>query len=80
MILYVTFGGMIATTWVQIIKAGLLLTGADLHGVDRALAFRLQPGSAVRERVAVHPKNERDHGARAVWSTIRSRRSRSASR
>ncbi len=30
MILYVTFGGMLATTWVQIIKAGLLLTGATL--------------------------------------------------
>jgi len=27
MIVYVTFGGMIATTWVQIIKAGLLMTG-----------------------------------------------------
>ena len=29
MILYVTFGGMIATTWVQIIKAVLLLLGAS---------------------------------------------------
>jgi cation/acetate symporter len=28
MILYVVFGGMIATTWVQIIKACLLMTGA----------------------------------------------------
>ncbi|MBF0127451.1 MAG: cation acetate symporter [Magnetococcales bacterium] len=28
MILYVAFGGMLATTWVQIIKAVLLLTGA----------------------------------------------------
>ncbi|HZW83959.1 MAG TPA: cation acetate symporter [Candidatus Deferrimicrobium sp.] len=28
MILYVTFGGMLATTWVQIIKAGLLMFGA----------------------------------------------------
>jgi cation/acetate symporter len=28
MIFYVVFGGMIATTWVQIIKAGLLMTGA----------------------------------------------------
>ena len=27
MLLYVLFGGMIATTWVQIIKAGLLLFG-----------------------------------------------------
>ncbi|HTZ00450.1 MAG TPA: hypothetical protein VMB75_11465, partial [Rhodocyclaceae bacterium] len=29
-IIYVTFGGMKATTWVQIIKAGLLLGGATL--------------------------------------------------
>ena len=29
MILYVTFGGMIATTWVQIVKAVLLLSGAS---------------------------------------------------
>lgn len=28
MILYVTFGGMLGTTWVQIIKAGLLMAGA----------------------------------------------------
>jgi cation/acetate symporter len=30
MILYVLFGGMLATTWVQIIKAVLLLGGATL--------------------------------------------------
>lgn len=30
MIIYVVFGGMIATTWVQIIKAGLLMTGATV--------------------------------------------------
>ena len=30
MIMYVLFGGMIATTWVQIIKAGLLLGGATI--------------------------------------------------
>ena len=30
MIVYVVFGGMIATTWVQIIKAGLLMTGASV--------------------------------------------------
>jgi cation/acetate symporter len=33
MMLYVLFGGMIATTWVQIIKAVLLLTGATLLAV-----------------------------------------------
>ncbi len=30
MMIYVTFGGMVATTWVQIIKACLLLTGGTL--------------------------------------------------
>ena len=30
MVLYVTFGGMLATTWVQIIKAILLLLGASI--------------------------------------------------
>lgn len=33
MILYVTFGGMLATTWVQIIKAFLLLSGATFMAV-----------------------------------------------
>jgi cation/acetate symporter len=33
MIAYVLFGGMIATTWVQIVKAVLLLTGAALLAV-----------------------------------------------
>jgi len=33
MILYVTFGGMLATTWVQIIKAFLLLSGATFMSV-----------------------------------------------
>jgi len=33
MVLYVVFGGMTATTWVQIIKAGLLMSGAALLSV-----------------------------------------------
>ncbi|KFL35018.1 MULTISPECIES: cation acetate symporter [unclassified Sulfurospirillum] len=33
MILYVTFGGMLATTWVQIIKAVLLLSGASFMAI-----------------------------------------------
>ncbi len=33
MVLYVTFGGMIATTWVQIIKAVLLLLGASFMAI-----------------------------------------------
>ena len=33
MVLYVTFGGMLATTWVQIIKAILLLSGATFMAI-----------------------------------------------
>ncbi|MBN2783005.1 MAG: cation acetate symporter [Campylobacterales bacterium] len=33
MVLYVTFGGMLATTWVQIIKAFLLLSGATFMSI-----------------------------------------------
>lgn len=33
MIIYVTFGGMLATTWVQIVKAGLLMTCAIILSV-----------------------------------------------
>nr|NIQ08599.1 cation/acetate symporter ActP [Gammaproteobacteria bacterium]NIQ74322.1 cation/acetate symporter ActP [Gammaproteobacteria bacterium]NIR92313.1 cation/acetate symporter ActP [Gammaproteobacteria bacterium]NIV26197.1 cation/acetate symporter ActP [Gammaproteobacteria bacterium]NIW09229.1 cation/acetate symporter ActP [Gammaproteobacteria bacterium] len=39
MILYVTFGGMIATTWVQIIKAVLLLFGASF--IAMAVMFKM---------------------------------------
>ena len=49
MIVYVAFGGMKATTWVQIIKACLLLGRRDLHGAHRCCCqLRLQPGSDVR--------------------------------
>ena len=47
MLAYVLFGGMIATTWVQIIKAVLLLLGVDPHGA-RARAVRLLAGAALR--------------------------------
>ncbi len=39
MILYVTFGGMLATTWVQIIKAFLLLSGATFMAVAVMLHY-----------------------------------------
>ena len=51
MIGYVLFGGMIATTWVQIVKAGLLMTGALLLAllVLRASAS-IPPPSSPRRR------------------------------
>ncbi|KHD10621.1 acetate permease [Candidatus Thiomargarita nelsonii] len=39
MILYVTFGGMLATTWVQIIKAILLLSGATFMALAALYYF-----------------------------------------
>ncbi len=55
MILYVTFGGMIATTWVQIIKAGLLLGGATLVAFLVLYAFNFNPGALFAKAVEVHP-------------------------
>ena len=43
MMVYVLFGGMIATTWVQIIKAGLLLGGATLMAVLVLAKFGFNP-------------------------------------
>jgi cation/acetate symporter len=43
MILYVLFGGMLATTWVQIVKAALLLGGATLLGLLVLARFGFDP-------------------------------------
>src|SRR6516165_6226518 len=41
MIAYVLFGGMIATTWVQIVKASLLMTGAIILAVLVLFRFHM---------------------------------------
>lgn len=58
MMLYVTFGGMIATTWVQIIKAVLLLSGATFIAlmVLNHVGFDLE--QLFRQAIAVHDKGE----------------------
>ncbi|MEO8088915.1 MAG: sodium/solute symporter [Gemmatimonadales bacterium] len=45
MIGYVLFGGMIATTWVQIVKAVLLMSGALLLALLVLLRFQMSPGA-----------------------------------
>jgi cation/acetate symporter len=45
MIGYVLFGGMIATTWVQIVKAVLLLSGALLLALLVLLRFHMSPAA-----------------------------------
>ncbi|MGZ8409557.1 MAG: cation acetate symporter, partial [Hyphomicrobium sp.] len=54
MVCYVTFGGMIATSWVQIIKACLLLGGATLIAALALAQFGFSPATMFREAVATH--------------------------
>lgn len=53
-ILYVTFGGMIATTWVQIIKACLLLFGATLIAFLALMQFDFSFEEMFRQAVTTH--------------------------
>ena len=57
MILYVTFGGMIATTWVQIIKACLLLFGASLMALLVLIPFGFDVNALMAKAIEVHPKH-----------------------
>ena len=54
MILYVTLGGMLATTWVQIIKAVLLLSGASFMAFMVLAAVGFDLGELFRQATLVH--------------------------
>ena len=56
MILYVTFGGMLATTWVQIIKAVLLLSGATFMAFMVAQQMGFSFETLFSKAVEVHDK------------------------
>jgi cation/acetate symporter len=56
MILYVTFGGMIATTWVQIIKAVLLLLGATYMALAALAHFGFSMNAMFDAAVHAHAK------------------------
>ena len=56
MVLYVTFGGMIATTWVQIIKAVLLLLGASIIAFLVLLNFHFDLTAFFNQAIQLHPK------------------------
>ena len=60
-ILYVTFGGMLATTWVQIIKACLLLGGATIIAFGAlyvATGGSMSPEALFRKATEVHAKKD----------------------
>jgi len=59
MVIYVTFGGMIATTWVQIIKAGLLLGGSTLMALLVLAQFGFDFNALIAKAVEVHANHEK---------------------
>jgi cation/acetate symporter len=56
MMLYVVFGGMVATTWVQIVKATLLLLGGLVMSFLILQAFGFSFSELLRHAVSIHPK------------------------
>ena len=58
MIVYVAFGGMKATTWVQIIKACLLLGGATFMAIMVLVKFGFSPDAMFAAAVQTHPKGD----------------------
>jgi cation/acetate symporter len=58
MMIYVLFGGMTATTWVQIIKAVMLLTGATFMALMVMIQFGFSPEAMFTKAVEVHSKKD----------------------
>ena len=58
MCMYVLFGGMLATTWVQIIKAVLLLSGASFMALMVMKHVNFDFSLLFSEAIKVHPKGE----------------------
>ena len=58
MIIYVTFGGMIATTYVQLIKACLLLGGSTLISILVLAQFGFDFNALIAKAIELHPKHD----------------------
>ena len=58
MCMYVLFGGMLATTWVQIIKAVMLLSGASFMALMVMKHVNFDFSLLFSEAIKVHPKGE----------------------
>ena len=59
MIVYVSVGGMLATTWVQLIKAVLLLGGASVMAVAVLALAGFSPPALLEQAIARHPTGAR---------------------
>jgi cation/acetate symporter len=58
MMMYVLFGGMTATTWVQIIKAVMLLCGATFMALAVLFQFGFSPEALFSKAVEIHAKHD----------------------
>ncbi|MET3135104.1 cation/acetate symporter [Oxalobacteraceae bacterium GrIS 1.11] len=58
MMIYVLFGGMTATTWVQIIKAVMLLAGASFMAFVVMAQFNFSPEALFAKSVEIHAKGQ----------------------
>ena len=56
MIVYVAYGGMKATTWVQVIKACLLLVGATIMALGVLWHYGFNPNALIADAVKIQPK------------------------
>ncbi len=68
MMVYVTFGGMIATTWVQIIKASLLLLGGTIVAFLTLSHFDFNFGTLAASAVAVHKSGAKIMGPGTLFA------------
>jgi cation/acetate symporter len=66
MMMYVLFGGMTATTWVQIIKACMLLGGATFMAFFVMYQFGFSPENLFTKAVEVHSKHDAIMGPGAL--------------
>jgi cation/acetate symporter len=57
MVVYVFFGGMLATTWIQIIKAVLLLAGAAFMALMVLSHFGFSLNALFTQAILAHPKH-----------------------
>lgn len=73
MILYVLFGGMTATTWVQIIKAVMLLSGATFMAIMVLAQFGFSPEALFAKAVEVKTQLALSHGATPAEAAERGR-------
>lgn len=62
MLVYVLFGGMTATTWVQIIKAVMLLSGATFMAGAVLWQYGFNPEALFADAVKIHPQMDKIMG------------------